>query len=1563
MAGMYSNRSLLRSPMQAIYSDFYKIGACDALCDGLNTEVSGRLTMIRRPGNKKFCSQATTSGVDNFYSFHRSDGTIQVIADTATDVDVVTPSTITSIFTKTTGAAEAFAQGVDEFLYIADGVDTVLYAPTVSTLNPLIGKQTWNMNGVAPTVAPVLTAVPTGSIGVAWVATTMWTTMGLVVDLNGTVHQIVSVNALGNNTTQLGTTSSGEPDFSGPTGTTITETSGTPISWTNVGPVGVWKPNSIYSNINGTPSEAEPCVIYDPVSNSMYFVDDPAFAGGTSGSVKPNFTGVPGSIFYDGSVKWYCGANGATAIPTKWKPGTVYPQRSGANYVSACIVTPTTIAAANLGTPTATPIHLWEANNAGTSGSVAYTPNWATVAGNTTEDNMIIWGCLGSGTWQPNYAGYLAWNNTANVFSVVVDNNDNFQVALNVTGISGAAAPTWNTTYGATTQDGTSPGTIDFVGVTWVCVGPKTLWAASTQWYLPIGGFIPPSPSQTFGGATVQDTSIPPNNQYVTASGLSGSSAPSWGAIGANTPDGTVTWYCASKYSAASFTWTKNYGYVYCYYARTADDYYNTNPPPLQIPGTNSPNITGALGAPTGSQSGTVTDASPLSQLTSGGTNEQILITMVGSTDPQFDTLLLFRSADGFSASGPYLFCSAFPMPARNGGQPGTLTVVDFMPDLPTTLLPGLDPLEVAPVDGENAPPPGSYGSDQFQPLASAYPTQPAPGTAITGLVYYLGRLWGFIGNSVFASGGPDTNPGNGFTAWPAINEFPFDSNVVRLLPTSSCLLVFTTTDTYLLGGGPAISDFYSQLLAPGVGILSWNAVTMMLGLPYLFSSDRQFITIDPSGGFTRIGHPIGDKLSLYDPSEAYVTYHSYGDQEHALFVSNGTGEWYRCDPNPTPDSQLTGPVWSPRAVVVGEYQAIQSIETSPGVKQLLIGPATAGYILARDSTYKIFADNTSPYDAYFTMGNIVLAHPGQMAEMAFIECDFTQVGSQPSVYVLFDELGPTPAVGFENISGSFVSDPPKLYGPVATPETLWMNRYYFGQNITENTGVVGQPLGPYAQSAIEESSSATSLSLSLVPETTEMWGIFAFAAASQLANFGPGGGWTEVTYGIQDGQGIFTQMAGNVSTATAILPTLNKPVAGVLALLQTDGNTPQIVQSATTTTVVGINNGVSHMALTLPGKPTAGNGLIAVTVTSNLLYEAYEWGVWDTYGNFWYMLGWANGYSVGNTSTAIWYCPNPNPNTQSVTFTTISLGGAGALPNMAEAQFWVYEVSDLIIPSLPAAVDIVATAIAPQGPPFPPYGGFQGTGAIAVSATPSTNNAEWALFICAAGGNNSLTMSTPTGFTAVFANSTYANMVAYSNISGNAPVNVTSTLSSSTANWAAMLVLFGNQPTIKQSTLFGTTSYGGTNILYSTIAGNSILIAVYGSGFQAEPYPAPTWLRDSQNNVYQLIGSAWNPNNDNYNGYYTSQVALYAAQNIPGGTVTITPECFYYNVAGSVHPNLQVVAMEVTPFTIIPGQYAYQPAPAWCKFLQLKVDFGKLDTVQNELQAFSIFGALYQEK
>jgi hypothetical protein len=1049
LTGLYTNRSLLRGPLQSLYSEFYHLGATDALCDGLNSELSIRQTMTRRPGNPKYCTAQTAAAIDDFYSFHKSDGTISVIADSATDVEIVTPTAITSIFTKTSGAGQGYFQGINKTLYISDGIDLVKYIP--GTTNPITQTSIWNLGGAAPTTAPALVVTQTASTSIPWQAVSTYSTMGLLTDSNGNIQQLVSVNASGTNTTQYGTTGNGEPAWNQTPGGTTTD--GT-ITWTNFGPVTLWAANQVYENFSVGGTLTTPSTIYDPTSSTFQSNTNPSLADGTSGSTKPHFNGVEGGITWDPpsgghppGVKWICavpnnpGVSGDGFIG-KWAPSTSFALN--AKIVQAYILPP----------PPNQTIFI-HASSGGTSGAGGSAPIWSTITGGQTVDNDLVWVCQGSATRQINTT-YVAWVAGQLTFGVIKDSNGNFQVCTTsgTTSSTATASVSWQTIYGSKTLDGT---------VVWTCVGTSLSWALNTIWYLPAIGFAPPTAAQPYGSASITDNSNTRINQFVIISGKSKTGLqPTWNGIGATTTDGTITWIGVSAFLSVGTSWTKNRGYCYSFKARTTTDLSVTEAPPLQLPNTNSPNLVGPLGAPTGCGDGSVSTASPVTQLTGANSGAQVKISGLGSTDPQYDTIIIFRSADGFSASGPYLYLTEIAMPPVVGGLPGTWSVIDFMPDAATNLLPGLDPLITAPIDLVNDPPPGQLGSTNFSPSASN-PLVPTAGSALIGLTYHQGRLWGYIGNNVWASGGPDTNPGNGFTAWPPAQVFPFNSNVTKLVPTATALLVFTTTDVFLIGGGPAITDYYSQLLAPGVGLLSWNALTMMLGLPYMFSSDRQFITIDPSGGFTRIGHPIGDKLSQYDPSQVYVTYHSYGDQEHALFISNGSSEWYRCDPNPTPDSQLTGPVWSPRATIAGGFKAMSSIEVSPGTRKLLIGPPSVGYILGRDSTFTSFLDNTSPYSSYFTMGNIVLAHPGQMAECDFIEADFMQVGTQPTISILFDELSASNGAAFESISNSFVSDPPKMFGETATPKTLWMNRYYFGQTTPGN--INNEPLPAWCKS------------------------------------------------------------------------------------------------------------------------------------------------------------------------------------------------------------------------------------------------------------------------------------------------------------------------------------------------------------------------------------------------------------------------------------------------------------------------------------------------------------------
>lgn len=974
--GIYTNRSPLRDPSETVWERFYG-GRPGALWRGQNIELTNALTLARRAGLSAFSAATYPDAPDSFYSFRQEDGAIEVIVDTATHIYVDNQDgTKTAIWTKSPGAGQSYFQGIGDTLYFGDGVD----------LQKWTGTNTWGWGSAAPIAAPGVVITPSGSAAVVWQANTVYSTMGLLVDSNGNVQEVNSVNETGTNTTPYGTTGNGQPAWTPALGGATTDNT---ITWQNRGPIGLWTASTVYDNASVGGTLTNPCAIYDPATDAIYVNINPGSSSGTSGTQRPKFTGVNASILHDNSVKWFCINKPKPGI---WQPSHVYqtigvgPSPTGGD-TNESVVEPIALTATYNPASQAT---TWQVVTVtGTSGSGGTAPVWSTTPGFITPDGDLMWVCQGPSA-RALLAGYNAWGGQGQLlFGVIKDSNGNMQVCI-VSGTTSAtvtASVVWGTNYGDQTVDGT---------VTWVCVGPSMSWAASTIWYLPLSGFSPPVATSSYGGAEIKDSSA--NVQAVIASGKSGSVAPTWGTLGTKTTDNAATWYCVAAFSPNSLAFTRGYGYVYWFEARTAKEFYNTNTPPgLKAP----------LGPPTGSGSGLDTTASPAFVMPIGTNSGSVMtITGIGSTDPQIDTICIGRSTDGTQIGGPYLLVTKRNNPAPIGGAGQPWSYQDFQPDT------NLNVLIQAPVDDENDPPPAG----------------------LINVVLHMGRVWGSVGSVVYASGGPDTTTGNGSEAFPPANSWVFPSPVTRLLPTSTGLIVFTTSDVYGIFGGPSILTFYSQPLVPGVGLLSWNALDQEGGQIYMFTADGQFVTFDPSTGVTRTGFPISDQIAGWNPANVYVTVHESGN-DNAIYVADGSTGWYRVNPTQVPDG---GAVWSPKAVITGGCKAVQSIEISRGVHRLLVGGAGSNQpILKRDLT--VFSDNGSAYSAFFILGSLVLAHHGQLAEMGFVAADFTRVGTSPTVSFLLDEIAGT-FTTFPQV----VSDPPQLYGLTSAPATLFSNRHYF---------------------------------------------------------------------------------------------------------------------------------------------------------------------------------------------------------------------------------------------------------------------------------------------------------------------------------------------------------------------------------------------------------------------------------------------------------------------------------------------------------------------------------------
>lgn len=507
------------------------------------------------------------------------------------------------------------------------------------------------------------------------------------------------------------------------------------------------------------------------------------------------------------------------------------------------------------------------------------------------------------------------------------------------------------------------------------------------------------------------------NIEVITTSGATGSTYPAWLSAGnSTTVDGAASWLnlgVVSAWAAGTVYPINSGGFYsnvvldpngYLQWASTGGTSGATIPSFSSTPGTtttdNSVTWTniglGTVLAFTGWQYGyswhttsnQVSTSSPISRSTGpviGSSPPSIQVDATYSTQANCDFVWLWRTLD----KGSKLF---FDTKNANNIAGGTDTFTD------TALDSELNQLITAPIAGANNGPPAG----------------------LVALTYHLNRIWGAVGNVVYYSAGPDDTTGNGNESFPSLNTFTFPSSVTRLYPctlsSGAALLVFTISDVYVILGSTAQSLF-SVPYAPGFGLLNYNAFAVNGGVAYLFTSDKQLISFDPSTGISEVGFPIGDTLQSLDPTKVSLAWHVSGSTDKALYVCDGSTGWYRMNQTVAPEVGLN---WSPKATITGGCGIVQSVETSPGVHQLLVGGTGIGNIFARNTT--LFQDSGTSYPAYATVGNVVLAKPGQIAEIESITTDCSNVGTNVLVGVLFDEIS-----GSISDMSTQVNDPPEL--------------------------------------------------------------------------------------------------------------------------------------------------------------------------------------------------------------------------------------------------------------------------------------------------------------------------------------------------------------------------------------------------------------------------------------------------------------------------------------------------------------------------------------------------------
>lgn len=944
-SGLVTQRNPLRAGSgNALLNRLYG-GRNDAFLDGLNVEISNRLTPVRRPGSSVYNSQ-TFPAIDNFYEFrlfNPNTETIKVMADTASIIyDATGPSTKTSLFTKSTGAGEAYFQSVGNTLYWGDGVDqnkwvqspliwkaTTLFnaqdfiVDTNGNLQVAVGSQTFTANFVAGTgFGFKLQFLPDGILPIARFLTGVSLTFAGFVNqtaLNGETEPIVSIQGA-NLSLVPGASSFSTVQFTfatGGAGVGAGDDSGT--ATTGNGITGATQPTWATGLGAVTIDAGQQWINHGPAVELWGII------GPTTAPLVSQQPVNTSDVSWVASV-YFPSAGGFVAGPYPDQNGLAQPILDGSGnvqFISRTVTVGAPITGASL-------------------------PAFSGTPGVSVNDGNIIWTCQGPSTPSLSHAYTLGqWVN-----AVATDGNSYF-FRCTKPGISGATAPSWLPAYGFIVQDGAA---------TWENQGPPFDWSR-------IG------PTQVVSGQ-IEILDSNGNRETTVISGVSGSTAPTWSTVqGSDTTDNTVKWLNDGPLSPAStLPWVWAYAYK-------------------------------------NSVTGNVSSASPVSTPITQTLNNYEIIQGQSSTDPQVDTVVLYRSVQG--------------------GSTATLLFLDEIPNIPGKMW----------VYFDNTP---DTGLDN-ELLANISPFGNPPPVGLVKMTYHLGRIWGVVNNSVYFSAGPDSTDGNGNEQFPPANVFVFPDEVNRLWATSQGLFVFTVADVYLISG-ITTSTFFSVPFLYGVGLQNYNAWAVNGATVYIFSSDYQLLSMDMSSGVSEVGFPIGDQFiqmstaglttSIYNPNTARLTWHIAGSPDKGLYVSDFNTGWFRLYPTPAPETGLT---WAPFAAIVNGVSQVQSVETSPGIHNLLIAPHTSGPILMRNSS--VFTDNGLTYDANFVFGSIVLAQPGQLAELVFITTDSIATGTTPSLAVQLDELFAFAEGGFENLP-AFGPDPPQL-----EPSTsMFSQRFYLSQ-------------------------------------------------------------------------------------------------------------------------------------------------------------------------------------------------------------------------------------------------------------------------------------------------------------------------------------------------------------------------------------------------------------------------------------------------------------------------------------------------------------------------------------
>jgi hypothetical protein len=374
-----------------------------------------------------------------------------------------------------------------------------------------------------------------------------------------------------------------------------------------------------------------------------------------------------------------------------------------------------------------------------------------------------------------------------------------------------------------------------------------------------------------------------------------------------------------------------------------------------------------------------ISNASPPSANTGPFTNAQaVQITLVASPDPQVNQIHVYRTTDSGGGS-IYLELPTSPYPNANAN------VDDASVDI------NLQVNNIAAANLQNTPPPAN----------------------LVAMEWFAARLWGAVGNLLYFSTGPDSLSGLQQSNWNPAYVAVVPTTIIRLESTPNGMLVHTVDDCLIVRGTSTVSFTVNEFMRD-LAVRNYNAVDSDGSNFYIFTTDRQFLCLNPSG-MNNIGQEIGDQLLAVDPTQCYVTAYRYGLDSMVFLVDTVNGVIYPWNVNQQ--------CWCLPAILKFTVTACGAIEISPGVWKFIVGTGGENPSLGQRDL-NTFTDLGTAYSPQVVVGSIQVADPGTLAKEDLVFLELTNAGNAPTnVAVLPNDGGATltNAVG-NQITGKFIT-------------------------------------------------------------------------------------------------------------------------------------------------------------------------------------------------------------------------------------------------------------------------------------------------------------------------------------------------------------------------------------------------------------------------------------------------------------------------------------------------------------------------------------------------------------